>query len=167
METNDDGPNLLNSTPKWVNATQEVKFESTWQVPNSTDFLQIYTWGTIDAIHAALVHDALEIESAGDKRREEAIKEVENRKPVYEDSAHHYYQISLERMKKSRSFPKNLIEDIQRSEQWQNEQALRANNSIDELCMTKCLTVGFSKKGANSRCILYVMVGGQEGQTGT
>jgi hypothetical protein len=175
IETNYDGPptgpeaaklDVLNSAPDWFNATQEVEFVSQWLVPNSTDFVQTYSWGTTEAIRTALLYDALKIEGVGDKEREEAIKEVENRKPVYEDSGHHYYRISLERAKKSRSFPQDLIEEIQRSEQWQKEQALRADDPIDELCMTECLTVGFSKKSMNSRCILYVMVGGREGQTG-
>jgi hypothetical protein len=166
METNYDDPDELKSTLKWFKAVQEAEYVSQWRVPNSTDFMQTHTWGTTDAIRTALLYDALEIEGAQDKRHGEAIKEIENRNPAYEDSGHYYYRISLERAKKSRSFPQDLIEKIQRSEQWQKEQALRADNSVDDLYMTECLTVGFSKN-ENSRCILYVIVGDPEDQTGT
>jgi hypothetical protein len=130
----------------------ELKFLSQWPIPHSTDVLQTYSWGTLDALKVILP----QVES---KERSKYTP------PVHSDRRYDYYQVSLEDAKTVHTFPDPLIESIMRSKQWQDEDRQGKENATATLLTTACLTIGLRKHmtglgDKNKRCIVLAVVDG-------
>ncbi|UPX18424.1 uncharacterized protein EKO05_0008724 [Ascochyta rabiei] len=138
--------NLQQIAPSTVAVTNEqLRFVSRQPIPNSTDVLETYDWRTDDAV--TVINPTKSTETA------------KNTRPAYSDQTYDYYYVALEHATTSRLSNPSLVEAIQQSKQWQEEQIQWSEEPADDFRKTKCLTFGLVKD-LTERCIVMAVVGG-------
>ena len=148
LSRNKPVPKLQQITPSTVAVTSEqLRFISRQPVPNSTDFLETYDWRTDDAV--TVINPTKSTETA------------RNTRPAYSDQTYDYYYVALEHATTARLFNPSLVEAIQQSKRWQEEQRRWNEEPGDGFRKTKCLTFGLVKD-LTERCIVMAVVGGHQ-----
>jgi hypothetical protein len=150
-----------------------LEFVSSWPIPRSTDILQTFSWGTLDALKLILT-------------KPNSQETAKNTPPAYSDHKYDYYQVSLERARSFCLFQDSSIEAIRQSRQWQEERSrweeerrqweeegiegeekIRQweKSAAAESFTTTCLTLGLLKQSAaekdgirHNRCIVYAVM---------
>jgi hypothetical protein len=117
-----------------------LEFLSTWLVPNTCDILHMYKWGTLEALQLM------------------GVKEMQL---MFWDNNYQYFQAPpefVEYGKDPRYLGCSLVEAIQRSKQWKDEEQKRAE---DKSILTHCLTIGLPTvdQGPYDTCIVYIIAG--------
>jgi hypothetical protein len=82
-----------------------------------------------------------------------------NTRPAYSDQTYGYYYVALEQATISYISNSSLVEAIQQSKRWQEEQEQWNEESGEGIRKTKCLTFGLVKD-LTERCIVMAVVGG-------
>lgn len=128
-------------------ANEQLRFISRQPIPNSTDVLETYGWRTDDAV--TVINPTKSTETA------------RNTRPAYSDQTYDYYYVALEHATTARLFNPSLVEAIQQSKRWQEEQRRWNEEPGDGFRKTKCLTFGLVKD-LTERCIVMAVVGGHQ-----
>jgi hypothetical protein len=134
----------------FVHERKPLKFMSQWLFPNSRDILQIYTWETLEAVDLIVAQDW-------------PSKPAASMDLVSCDANYEHFQAApawLEYAKESRYLGCSLVEAIQRSEQWKQEERMRADNAMDKSHPTSCLTISIPLGGKHFHdvCIVYAVL---------
>jgi hypothetical protein len=117
---------------------RSLEFMSQWLVPNTCDMLRMYKWGTLEALQ---LMGATEMQL------------------TFWDNNYQYFQAPpgfVEYGKDSRYLGRSLVEAIQRSKQWKDEEQKRAE---DKSILTHCLTIGLPTvdQGPYDMCIVFIV----------